>query len=648
METITTILTNVESGQITLPDFQRGYVWKRKQVRDLFDSLYKGHPVGSLLTWKKKRNGVFVEELLDGQQRVSSLYGVIKGEPPKFFNGDSSALKSLHFHVLDEKFEFYQPIKMKDDPLWFDVTEVMQVGVGGIDDYIEDHLERNEQPIKNYPKIYGPLSRLLGVKDKNFHVEQITDNQKDIEEVVKIFNRLNSSGTKLSQGDLALATISSEWPNARKEMNKAVNQWNKERYKFKLDWLLRCVNAVIQGESAFKQLHNTDGSVFEAGLQRTVKYVDVVLNQISSRLGLDHHKVLFAQFSIAILVRHLELSKDRQISAEEWDLLMYWFLQAGMQGRSAGINDGMIKQHLMNVDGSLNGVNRLISEIGTIWGRPQILSSDFDAWSTGARNYPALYWLTCMGKAKDFCSGIVLNKYLIGKGSELHLHHIFPKSRLYEAGYNDRTQVNALGNFCFLTAACNQKIGAKCPRVSKACRPDSNDLDSRGYFYWVRDNYPNVLKSQWIPEDEELWKIENYPDFLKERRQLLANAANKFLKELNIDHPEPEIRNLQSDKLKLSVKIDSHIETLDEESQLQEVQEWMKSQQLPIGEFGFELAQSPDESGTIIDIAWPEGIRVGLDRPVALLLNETAETYKTVSQAGYDCFTDIDSFKKYI
>ena len=86
------------SGQLLkLPEFQRGYVWKRSQVRNLFDSLYRGHPVGSLLTWLTTRDDAKVQLLLDGQQRITSLYGVIKGRPPEFFNGRSQGIWSSLF-----------------------------------------------------------------------------------------------------------------------------------------------------------------------------------------------------------------------------------------------------------------------------------------------------------------------------------------------------------------------------------------------------------------------------------------------------------------------------------------------------------------------------------------------------------------------
>ena len=125
---ISTILDHIDSGYMALPEFQRGYVWNREQVRGLFHSLYQRHPVGGLLVWATESKDAahrgdgslaagIVKLLLDGQQRMTSLYGVIRGRPPEFFDGNERNFTGLQFHLEDEVFEFYQPVKMKDDPL---------------------------------------------------------------------------------------------------------------------------------------------------------------------------------------------------------------------------------------------------------------------------------------------------------------------------------------------------------------------------------------------------------------------------------------------------------------------------------------------------------------------------------------------------
>ena len=225
---ISTILDHIDSGHMALPEFQRGYVWNRDQVRGLFDSLYRRHPVGGLLVWATDSNtathrgdGVLaagvVKLLLDGQQRMTSLYGVVRGKPPKFFDGNAQAFTKLQFHLDTENFEFYQPLKMKDDPLWIDVTQLMQKGNDGLGEFVT-RLSAQPDLVAKVGEYVGRLSRLLGITDIDLHIEEVTGADKSLDVVVHIFNRVNSGGTKLSKGDLALAKICAEWPEGRDTM----------------------------------------------------------------------------------------------------------------------------------------------------------------------------------------------------------------------------------------------------------------------------------------------------------------------------------------------------------------------------------------------------------------------------------------------
>ena len=145
---ISTILDHIDGGHIALPEFQRSYVWGRNQVLGLFTSLYRRHPVGGLLVWATEARSTshrgdgpivagIVKLLLDGQQRMTSLYGVVRGKPPKFFDGNPKAFEGLRFHLESETFAFYQPIKMRDDPLWIDVTTLMQAGNAGVGSFVK-------------------------------------------------------------------------------------------------------------------------------------------------------------------------------------------------------------------------------------------------------------------------------------------------------------------------------------------------------------------------------------------------------------------------------------------------------------------------------------------------------------------------------
>ena len=134
---INTILSQIDLGSYAMPVFQRGYVWNRDQVRKLMNSLYRGYPIGQLLVWNTATDADIsrgdgpltpgnVNLILDGQQRITTLYGVIRGVPPKFFDGSAYSFTNLYFNVEDEVFEFYLAAKMKNERAWISVTDLMK------------------------------------------------------------------------------------------------------------------------------------------------------------------------------------------------------------------------------------------------------------------------------------------------------------------------------------------------------------------------------------------------------------------------------------------------------------------------------------------------------------------------------------------
>jgi len=155
---------------------------------------------------------------------MTSLYGVARGRAPEFFDGNARLFTDLRFHLGTETFGFYQPVKMKDDPLWIDVTELMKGGQGG-QESLMDRLAGHPDIGADAFKYVTRTSRILGILDIELHVEEVTGADKTLDVVVDIFNRVNSGGTKLSQGDLALAKICADWPEARDQMKAKLTEW---------------------------------------------------------------------------------------------------------------------------------------------------------------------------------------------------------------------------------------------------------------------------------------------------------------------------------------------------------------------------------------------------------------------------------------
>ena len=640
---ISTILDHIDSGHMALPEFQRGYVWSRKQVRELFDSLYRRHPVGGLLVWATQSNeakhrgegqlaaGV-VKLLLDGQQRITSLYGVARGRPPEFFDGNAQAFEGLYFHVDQEIFSFYQPTRMKVDPLWIDVSELLQKGTSR--DFIDRLLAISEGTTR-LGNFMDRLSKLNSIKEIDLHIDEVTGTDKSLDIVVDIFNRVNSGGTKLSKGDLALARICADWPEGRGEMKAQLEVWQKSGYKFELDWLLRSVNTVLTGEAKFSYLHEKSAEEIQEGLKRATKAVNTALNMIGGRLGLDHARVLFGRFAIPVMARYLD-QRNGPLDERERDKLLFWYFQAGMRGRFSGSVETKIDQDLALIEEIEGGPDRLIEQLRLGYGGLRVEPGHFDEWSLGARFYPVLYMLTRMGAAKDWGAGLLLRVGLLGQMNKLEVHHIFPKSQLYSRDYK-RSEVNALANFCFLTKDTNLSISNRLPEE---------------YFPEIEEKHEGALRSQWIPMDRDLWRIENYQEFLEARRALLAEETNKRLTELlhgdthwleRLSAPVEETPSVASPE------VIGGITSEEEEQELEALNRWIAEHGLPQGILAYAFAdEDTGEQKAVFDLAWPDGIQAGLSQPVAVLLNESRDVIALASGAGYRCFTTPTDFRQYV
>ncbi len=632
---ISTILDSIEMGNVALPEFQRGYVWGRDQVRELMRSLYRRYPVGSLLVWTTEAQstatrggaaapGNVVKLLLDGQQRITSLYGVVRGHPPTFFQGNDAAFTDLYFDLRTETFEFYGPVKMKGDPLWVDVTELFKTELSPW----FSRMATLELTAEEQGRYLERLNRVLGVRDIELHIEEITGADKTVDEVVDIFNRVNSGGTKLSKGDLALARICAAWPDAREVMVEAIDAWKEVGFDFKLDWLLRVTNAVLTGEAKFTALANVSPEEFQQALAKSVQLINQLLNLVGSQLGFDHDRVLLGRYGFPVMARYLATNGSKFPSAEDQGKLLFWYLHAGLWGRHSGSTESMLDQDLGALEEG--GLDRLIEVLRTWRGELVVRPEQFIGSSIGSRFYPLIYLLTRVHGAKDFGSGNVLSAHLLGKLAGLQLHHIFPKSHLQTVGYPQRER-NQLANFCFLTQETNLAVGAKPPSV---------------YFSEVEEAHPGVLATQWIPTDAELWADDRYLDFLAARRELLAEAANAFLSSLYGGTAVPSQSAPQPGTS--TVTVATPVVPGDSDGTLQHLIDVAELAGLAAPTIPWEIAD--DESGELLawaDAAWPNGVQEGLTDPVAFLLEADPEVEARLNELGFRYYTSSVALVRY-
>lgn len=626
MTKLSIILDQIDAGTMLLPEFQRGYVWNRDQVRGLMRSLYRDYPVGALLIWETEGASQTVrgsigatngskQLLLDGQQRITTLYGVIRGKAPSFFEGDSSAFEGLRFNVETELFEFYAPVKMKDDPLWIDVTALF------VNEPASQYGQLHSRPelLERFGVYVQRLSQLHNVLQRDFHAERITGADKTVDVVVDIFNRVNSGGTKLSKGDLALARICAEWGDARPTMRRTLQGWHGRGYNFTLDWLLRNVNAAATGRAPFSALEDVSATSFKESLGFATQHIGHFLDLISGRLGLDHDRVLMGRYAFPVVTRLLAGRGGRFAGGTEADRALYWYVHSALRGRFAGSTETALAKDLETVDRS--GMDGLVASLkrerkGTL----SIDAQDFEGLGRGSRSYPLLYLATRVHDARDFVSGVSLRD---GR-SALQVHEIFPKALLYRHGYT-RSEVNAVANFGFLSGNSSDQLVGRAPSD------------------YLRGCDPEALRSQWVPTDPALWELDRYRDFLEARRELLASAVNSFLDQL-CEGAVPWTSSL------------APMAWAGEADGVDARAAQIAALLAELAEMGFatpavdaEIAD-PD-TGRVLAVAevfWADGLQVGQGSPVVLELDPEEADLARLTELGCEVFTSVDALRGYV
>ena len=527
------------------------------------------------------------------------------------------------------------PTKMKDDPCWLNVNEVMQEGAGKT---MQKLLEIDE--LKEEITVYlNRINAIENIKSIDLHIEEVSGVDKTVDVVVDIFNRVNSGGTKLSNGDLTLAKICAQWPEARNEMKTRLIKWEKAGYKFKLDWLLRCINAVTTGEALFSAMRDVTPEQFKDGLEQTEKVIDQILNLIANRLGLDHDRVLGSRFAIPLMCRYVVQRGGKLKSQAERDRLLFWYVHTLLWGRYSASTESVLNKDLEAIESAspaseAEALDNLMSNLRDNRGDLRLNKSDFSGSSRGNRFYPLLYMMTRACHARDWGTGDELTNHLLGHLARLEIHHFFPKALLYEQGYRKR-EVNAIANFTFLTQETNLEVSKR---------------DPSEYVPHYEQRTPGAIETHWISPDPNLLKLENYPEFLADRRERLATAANEFLEKL-VGGNVPESVDLEStDFVQQAVEyVPGSIDDDEEEALLERCNQWCAKHGLPEGELSYELVNG--ETGAqlaFLDLAWPEGLQPGLTEPVCVLINESEDVEDAANLAGYRCFSSPKAFRKYV
>lgn len=570
---IGTLVDMYKRGELRLPEIQRHYVWRATRVRDLLDSLYRGYPSGSILMWETDepvptRDFAIAQEttafagrklLLDGQQRLTSLTAVLGGtqvqvrgrkrpidilfnldhpDGPPTDDTEVTSDEDSPVAADDEQADDADDADDAEDgeqglqeklnrrtfvvaskslaalPNWVSVSEVF-----GTDDNGTLLEKAGIESLKDprYKRYSERLQKLRDIK-KYHYVVHVLERGMSYEEVTEIFVRVNSLGAKLKSSDLALAQMTSRWPNLLKELEVFQEECEKSYFTIDLGHLVRAIVVFATKQCLFRSVASTPVEKLKEGWGQAQEGLRFAINFLRSNAGIEDETLLSSPMffhAIAAVSR----KKDNKLSADEQRQLLHWLLVANARGRySRGSTETLLNEDLAIIFRS-GDVAALMDPVKRQFGRLHVEPGDLAGRGVSSPLFSLAYLALKAAGAKDWYSGLGLSLTHQGKLHFIQWHHVIPKSLLKERGF-EPGEINEIANMAFITGQTNRRISNK---------------EAVDYLRDIVTKQGAVaLQSQCVPEDEAMWSTDRYRDFLAVRRQALADRMNAFIREKSV------------------------------------------------------------------------------------------------------------------
>lgn len=522
-QNIQSLIEDIQKNHYFLPEFQRGFRWNSEQVKQYIQSLYRKYPTGAFLVWKAEvpskikgsapsGENTFTRLILDGQQRLTTLYTLFKGFPPNWIEGKPPRT-DLYFNVEKEEFQYFTKSLMLGKKEWIPVTELLQEGFGN---YFMKADSETKAYLGNY---FDKLNQLDNIRNYEYYIQEVE--QQDPIQVVEIFNLVNSAGTPLSDADLALALITGRWEGCKDKMRTATEKYSKFGFHFEMDFFTRCISVISTSRGVFDDIHRLNEEDYIDAWNKTEKSLDYLINILPQYAYIDSTSFLSTHYIFFPLVYYLSNNGFKFADTQTRNKFLYWFYNALMWGRYSGSSESSLDRDIRTLKDT-NSVDELIKNVALIrGGNLEVSPDDLELQGVRSRLYQIFYILIRRNGARDWTdSSLPLYGKAVGHSYSIERHHIFPKNQLYKVFSSrssyEKSLVNVLANIAILTSATDYSVVNNNPDV---------------YL-------PNIdreqLQRQFIPLEPNLWKVnrESYIAFVKERCRLLAEGINQFLHEL--------------------------------------------------------------------------------------------------------------------
>ena len=549
---ISQILDKIDERQLFVPAFQREYVWKRQHAKDLISSLIQDYPTGTMLTWETNyppelkgdhkydsRQGA-VKLILDGQQRITTLYMLMTGNIPPYYKPKEILvdIRNLYVNVSSLALEYHKK-HMINDPSWVNLTDIFKGNVRYRDvvDKLEEKAGGERLSREQEDVIDDNFRAIEKIKDRDFQ-EQIIPPKASIKEAIDIFYIVNASGVNLTDAELALAQISGYWPEARQLFKNKLQELAKEGFVFKLDFIIYVLLGILHNMgSKMERLHSSENkeAIQSAWKRLDEDVLDYVFNIFKSQAFVDHTKEVNSVYAFVPVIVYVFNKDGKRLSQLEIKKAIKWFYYSQIRYRYISQLQQKLDKDVGIIVKEGNPFDKLLSIIAAE--RPLEISKD-EFVGVGVSN-PLWGLMKFYFKSKSaicFSTGINIRKNM-GKKYELEWDHIFPYSSLKQNGYNRNNR---------LKYSLAQEITNRAILTQLANRKKSNQ-PAEDYLQSANQEFPGALEKQCIPMDSELWRMENFELFLEKRRVLLANELNAFLNNIT----ETEYESVDMDVLEM-------------------------------------------------------------------------------------------------
>jgi hypothetical protein len=588
---IESILSWIKDGEIAIPEIQRPFVWDSSKVRDLMDSLFKGFPVGYIITWRSPdtnlKDGTRSEGkkiLIDGQQRVTALTAALLGQQVVTSDYRKKRIR-IAFHPIEERFEVTNPAIEKDSVWISDISMFFQQNYQSFQ-FVMDYCQKNN--ITDFNEIAQKVDRLMKIRYSNLGIIELS-HELDIETVTEIFIRINSQGVVLSQADFAMSKIAvnelyngvnirktidyfchlSKRPGDFHMIEQNDSDFSETSLFHKLKWikdyvedlyipdysdLLRVafthkflrgklsdlVSLLSGRDFATREYKET---IAEESFEKLEEGVLDFINEtnfkryimIVKSTGIIHQKLIRSQNVLNFgYILYLLLKEKGTSKGEIPKIVRRWLVLSILTRRYSGSPESMFEfdaRRFANAQNPLDYLER--TESGELsdafWNN--ILISRLDTPVTSSPYFNLYLMAQVKNNDKAFLSKESEVRHLIeGRGD---VHHIFPRKYLQKNGFTSRNQYNQIANYAIIQQEINIAIGDKAPEEYMKSLTEQCETKILKYGEIVDNNeLLNNLESNGIPKSIFKMNAANYTIFLEERRKLMARKIKHYYQSL--------------------------------------------------------------------------------------------------------------------